>query len=81
MRTVLALWVVAMSVLPALGGTYTNPIISADIPDPDVIRVGTDYYMTSSSFNLTPGLPVFYSIYARGPVFETPSDSEGCGGV
>jgi beta-xylosidase len=61
MRTVLALWAVAMSVLPALGGTYTNPIISADIPDPDVIRVGTDYYMTSSSFNLTPGLPVYHS--------------------
>ena len=26
-------------------GTYTNPVINADYPDPDIIRVGEDYYM------------------------------------
>ena len=31
-------------------GTYTNPVINADYPDPDIIRVGEDYYMVSSSF-------------------------------
>lgn len=31
-------------------GTYTNPILRADYPDPDIIRVGEDYYMVSSSF-------------------------------
>ena len=41
--------------------TYTNPIIPADYSDPDVIRVGDDYYMTSSSFNMVPGLPVLHS--------------------
>lgn len=30
-------------------GTYTNPVINADYPDPDIIRVGKDYYMVSSS--------------------------------
>jgi len=42
-------------------GTYTNPILHADYSDPDVIRVGDDYYMTSSSFNCVPGLPILHS--------------------
>lgn len=42
-------------------GTYKNPIVYADYSDPDVIRVGTDYYMTSSSFEDVPGLPVLHS--------------------
>ena len=28
-------------------GTYRNPIIYADYSDPDVIRVGDDFYMTA----------------------------------
>ena len=32
-------------------GTYTNPLISADFPDPDVIRVGDTYHMfTTTTF-------------------------------
>ncbi|MDI3521120.1 MAG: hypothetical protein PWR04_1108 [Anaerophaga sp.] len=42
-------------------GTYKNPIIHADYSDPDVCRVGDDYYMTASSFNCVPGLPVLHS--------------------
>lgn len=42
-------------------GTYTNPILYADYSDPDVIRVGDDYYMTASSFNAAPGLPILHS--------------------
>lgn len=42
-------------------GTYTNPIIYADYSDPDVIRVGNDFYMTASSFNCTPGLSLLHS--------------------
>ncbi|WP_158655314.1 glycoside hydrolase family 43 protein [Flavivirga eckloniae] len=41
--------------------TYKNPIITADFSDPDVIRVGKDYYMTASSFNMVPGLPILHS--------------------
>jgi beta-xylosidase len=43
-------------------GTYSNPIIHADYSDPDVIRVGNDFYMTASSFNCSPGLPVLHSV-------------------
>ncbi|MDX8338927.1 glycoside hydrolase 43 family protein [Draconibacterium sp. IB214405] len=42
-------------------GTYKNPILHADYSDPDVVRVGDDYYMTASSFNCVPGLPILHS--------------------
>lgn len=42
-------------------GTYKNPILYADYSDPDVLRVGEDYYMTASSFNSAPGLPILHS--------------------
>ncbi|GGF11355.1 glycoside hydrolase family 43 protein [Flavobacterium limi] len=42
-------------------GTYKNPILYADYSDPDAIRVGNDYYMTASSFNCIPGLPILHS--------------------
>ncbi|WP_066220145.1 glycoside hydrolase family 43 protein [Formosa haliotis] len=42
-------------------GTYTNPILYADYSDPDVVRVGDDYYMTASSFNAAPALPILHS--------------------
>ncbi|TDS17457.1 glycoside hydrolase family 43 protein [Sphingobacterium paludis] len=42
-------------------GTYKNPIIHADYSDLDVCRVGEDYYMTASSFNSLPGLPILHS--------------------
>lgn len=40
---------------------YTNPVIFADYSDPDVIRVGEDFYMVASSFNYTPCVPVLHS--------------------
>ncbi len=43
------------------GGKYRNPIIDADYSDPDVCRVGNDYYMTSSSFANFPGLQILHS--------------------
>ena len=42
-------------------GTYTNPIIRGDYPDTDIIRVGEDFYMISSSFACMPGIPVCHS--------------------
>ena len=42
-------------------GTYKNPVIHADYSDPDVIRVGDDFYLTASSFNAVPGLPILHS--------------------
>jgi len=42
-------------------GTYRNPILHADYSDPDAIRVGDDFYMTASSFEDVPGLPILHS--------------------
>jgi beta-xylosidase len=48
--------------LPDQGdGTYANPILYADYSDPDVIRVENDFYLTASSFNCTPALPILHS--------------------
>ena len=38
-----------------------NPIILSDIPDPDIIRVGKDYYMVSTTMHMTPGVPIMHS--------------------
>ena len=42
-------------------GKYQNPILNADYSDPDAVRVGDTYYMTASSFNSSPGLPLLTS--------------------
>ena len=42
-------------------GTYTNPVLYTDYSDPDVCAVGEDYYLTASSFNCIPGLPILHS--------------------
>ena len=48
---------------PDLGnGTFQNPILYADYSDPDVCRVGDTFYMTASSFNYIPGLPILETI-------------------
>jgi len=72
-------------------GTYKNPILYADYSDPDVIRVGTDFYLTASSFNAVPGLPILHSkdlvnwellghVYAAQPpldVYDKPQHGSG----
>ena len=64
MATLLAL----LSVTSLLGqtsdngdGTFTNPVIWSDVPDPDVIRVGDDFYLMSTTMHLMPGAPVMHS--------------------
>ncbi|MGF6930539.1 beta-xylosidase [Chitinophaga sp. W2I13] len=42
-------------------GTFTNPIIWADFPDNDVIRVGDTYYMVTTTMYFFPGVPVLKS--------------------
>ncbi len=42
-------------------GTFINPVLCADYSDPDVARLGADYYMTASSFGHIPGLPILHS--------------------
>lgn len=42
-------------------GTYSNPMIHADYPDCEIIRVGDDYYYLSSSFHFVPSNPIMHS--------------------
>ena len=42
-------------------GTYTNPLIFADFPDPDVIRVDDIYYMVSTTMHVFPGATILKS--------------------
>jgi len=74
-------------------GTYTNPVINADYSDPDVCvgASGEDYYLTASSFQCIPGLPILHSTdlvnweivnYALrrlepGEVFDLPAHGQG----
>jgi beta-xylosidase len=73
-------------------GRYSNPIIHADYPDPDVIRVGDDFYMTASSSNAAPGLPILHSrglvnwtilghVFTRQPPFDVFSKPQHGNGV
>lgn len=40
---------------------FRNPILPGSHPDPSVCRVGSDFYLVTSSFEWFPGLPVFHS--------------------
>ena len=42
-------------------GTYLNPILAGDHPDPSILKDGDDYYMTFSSFDAYPGLVIWHS--------------------
>lgn len=71
-------------------GTYTNPLFYEEFSDPDVIRVGDEYFLTGTTMHTMPGLPVLRSkdlvnwelaSYAfnrldLGPNFRLENDSE-----
>ncbi len=42
-------------------GTFSNPLFYDEFSDPDLIRVGNDYYMTGTTMHAMPGLPVLHS--------------------
>ncbi|WPU99863.1 glycoside hydrolase 43 family protein [Mucilaginibacter sp. cycad4] len=42
-------------------GTFTNPLFYDEFSDPDMIRVGNDYYLTGTTMHTMPGLPVLHS--------------------
>lgn len=43
-------------------GTFTNPVIWTDMPDPDVIQVGDTFYMVSTSMHMLPGVTLLKSV-------------------
>jgi xylan 1,4-beta-xylosidase len=42
-------------------GTFLNPILAGDHPDPTILKDGDDYYMTFSSFLADPGVIIWHS--------------------
>lgn len=42
-------------------GTFLNPILAGDMPDPSILKDGKDYYLTCSSFDAYPGLLIWHS--------------------
>lgn len=42
-------------------GQFSNPVIYADVPDMDIIRVNDTYYMVSTTMHLSPGCPIMKS--------------------
>lgn len=42
-------------------GTFTNPLFYEEFSDPDLIRVGEDYYLTGTTMHSMPGLPILHS--------------------
>ncbi len=42
-------------------GTFSNPILYADVPDVDIIRVDDTYYMSSTTMHMSPGVPIMKS--------------------
>ena len=60
-KQILSLLVFLLAFSSVNAQTFTNPIMGGDNPDPSVVRVGNDYYMTFSSFNYVPALGVFHS--------------------
>jgi len=42
-------------------GTYTNPLFYDEFSDPDIVRVGNDFYLTGTTMHSVPGLPVLHS--------------------
>jgi xylan 1,4-beta-xylosidase len=42
-------------------GTFSNPLFQDEFSDPDIIRVGDDFYLTGTTMHAMPGLPVLHS--------------------
>ena len=42
-------------------GTFTNPLFYDEFSDPDIIRVGDDYYLAGTTMHTVPGLVILHS--------------------
>jgi len=52
---------IAFSLNAANAQNDTKPIVYTDVPDPDFVRVGDTYYMSSTTMYFNPGLPIMKS--------------------
>jgi beta-xylosidase len=57
----LVLSVVFLGIMATFAETVQNPIIWADIPDPSIVRVDSEYYMSHTTMHMAPGVPIMKS--------------------
>ncbi len=57
----LAITLSFLRIVSAQVGKATNPIIFADVPDMSIVRVGKNYYMSSTTMHMSPGVPIMKS--------------------
>ena len=58
MKRLISLWLVLCG---CLAHAANNPMIWADLPDPDVIRVDDTFYLVSTTMHMMPGVPIMKS--------------------
>ena len=60
-RSLISLLFINCSLLFSVAQNIENPMLWADVPDPDVIRVDDTFYLVSTTMHLMPGAPVMAS--------------------
>ena len=60
-RSLISLLLINCSLLFSVAQNIENPMLWADVPDPDVIRVDDTFYLVSTTMHLMPGAPVMAS--------------------
>ena len=60
-KLLLTIILMAQCLFASASTICTNPMIWADVPDPDVIRVGNTFYLVSTTMHLMPGAPIMES--------------------
>jgi beta-xylosidase len=60
-QSILGVTTLFILLIPSQAQTAKNPIIFADVPDLSMIRVGTTYYMSSTTMHMSPGVPIMKS--------------------
>ena len=68
MKRLISLWLVLCG---CLEHSANNPMIWADLPDPDVIRVDDTFYLVSTTMHMMPGVPIMKSTPIPNSVFIT----------
>lgn len=68
MKKILTIFLIASAVFSSIAqssdngnGTFTNPVLWTDLPDPDVIQVGDTFYFVSTSMHMLPGVTILKS--------------------
>jgi len=62
-------------------GTFLNPVLAGDRPDPSILKDGDDYYLTHSSFDTYPGLLIWHSRDLVNWLPRTPALTQPIGSV